>query len=260
MEQFILCEKREWGTLVTLNRPQALNALNDEVLRQLDETLRALNADPAVPVVIITGAGEKSFVAGADIAAMKDMTPEDARQFSLRGQAVMNRIANMRGIVIAAVNGFALGGGCELAMACDIRVASTKARFGIPEVSLGVIPGFGGTQRLSRLAGRGKALELMATGSQIGAEEALRLGLVNHVVQPEELFTACEALAKKIAANSADAVALGKQSIYAGIEMDLERGLAYEAGLFALTFAGSDQKEGMSAFLEKRAEKHFRNK
>lgn len=255
MESLVLTEQKGWGALVTLNRPKALNALNTDVLRELDDVLTRLDTQRENRVVILTGSGEKAFAAGADIAAMRGMTPEEAKQFSTYGQAVMTRIAGMRAVVIAAVNGYALGGGCELAMACDIRIASTRAKFGIPEVTLGVIPGFGGTQRLSRLIGVGRALEMMATGGQITAEEALRMGLVNHVTEPGELLEVCEAMARKIAANSAGAVALGKQSIYAGSEMDLNRGLAHEAGLFALAFASPDQREGMDAFLEKRKAK-----
>lgn len=255
MESLILTEQKEWGALVTLNRLKALNALNTDLLRELDDVLTRLDTQREVRVVILTGSGEKAFAAGADIAAMRGMTPEEARQFSTYGQAVMARIAGMRAVVIAAVNGYSLGGGCELAMACDIRIASTRAKFGIPEVTLGVIPGFGGTQRLSRLIGVGRALEMMATGRQITAEEAMRMGLVNHVTEPGELLEVCEAMARKISANSTRAIALGKQSIYAGSEMDLNRGLAHEAGLFALTFAAPDQREGMDAFLEKRKAK-----
>ena len=255
MESLILTEQKEWGALVTLNRLKALNALNTDLLRELDDVLTRLDTQREVRVVILTGSGEKAFAAGADIAAMRGMTPEEARQFSTYGQAVMARIAGMRAVVIAAVNGYSLGGGCELAMACDIRIASTRAKFGIPEVTLGVIPGFGGTQRLSRLIGVGRALEMMATGRQITAGEAMRMGLVNHVTEPGELLEVCEAMARKISANSTRAIALGKQSIYAGSEMDLNRGLAHEAGLFALTFAAPDQREGMDAFLEKRKAK-----
>ena len=255
MESLVRTEQRQWGAVVTLNRPEALNALNLGVLQELDETLSQLSWRRETRVVILTGSGDRSFAAGADIAAMRGMTPEEAQQFSAYGQAVMSRIAGMRAVVIAAVNGYALGGGCELAMACDIRIASRTAKFGIPEVTLGVIPGFGGTQRLSRLIGVGRALELMATGGQITAEEALRMGLVNHVTEPEALLEACEAMARTIAANSAGAIALGKQSIYAGSEMDLNQGLAHEAGLFALAFAAPDQREGMDAFLEKRKAK-----
>ena len=255
MESLILTEQKEWGALVSLYRLKALNALNTDLLRELDDVLTRLDTQREVRVVILTGSGEKAFAAGADIAAMRGMTPEEARQFSTYGQAVMARIAGMRAVVIAAVNGYSLGGGCELAMACDIRIASTRAKFGIPEVTLGVIPGFGGTQRLSRLIGVGRALEMMATGRQITAGEAMRMGLVNHVTEPGELLEVCEAMARKISANSTRAIALGKQSIYAGSEMDLNRGLAHEAGLFALTFAAPDQREGMDAFLEKRKAK-----
>lgn len=251
MENYIIKEEKEWGAILTINRPKALNALNADVLNQLREALQDCEKEHA-KVVIITGAGEKSFVAGADIAAMKEMNSAEAMTFSTLGQSLMSSIAQMNAIVIAAVNGYALGGGCELAMGCDFRIASENARFGIPEVSLGVIPGFGGTQRLSRIVGTGKALEMMATAGQIRAEEALKYGLVNEVVPLEQLLEVCCKKAEKIAQNSAAAIALGKKSIYGGIEMDLEKGLAYEAGLFAVTFAGPDQKEGMGAFLEKR--------
>lgn len=250
MERLVLTEKKEWGALLTLNRPKALNALNEALLQELDEALCALQEEARV--IVITGSGEKAFAAGADISAMQAMSPKEAQHFSRAGQAVMNRIANLRPIVIAAVNGYALGGGCELAMACDIRIASEKARFGIPEVTLGVIPGFGGTQRLTRLVGTGRALELLATGANVKAEEALRIGLVNRVTEPENLMHVCEEMAQKIAGNSTGAIALGKQSILEGAEMDLQKALTHEASLFALTFAEADQKEGMSAFLEKR--------
>ena len=251
METYVTYEAKEWGALITIDRPKALNALNPDVLNQLRQNLQKAEEEKA-KVVVLTGAGEKSFVAGADIAAMKDMDPAQAREFSLLGQGVMSDIAKMRAVVIAAVNGYALGGGCELAMACDFRVVSANARFGIPEVSLGVIPGFGGTQRLSRIVGTGKAMEMMATAGQIKADEALRYGLVNEVTEPEALLETCFAKAEKIAKNSAAAIAYGKQSVLQGIELDLERGLAYEADLFALTFANADQKEGMTAFVEKR--------
>lgn len=252
MEKLIQCQLHEQVAVLTIDRPKALNALNNEVLHQLGEALEQLEQDKAVRVIIITGAGSKAFVAGADIATMQPMTPEQGKAFSVYGQSVMDRITKMSAIVIAAVNGFALGGGCELAMACDFRIAATNAKFAIPEVSLGVIPGFGGTQRLPRLVGVGRAMELMATGGQINAEEAYRMGLVNHVLSQEELMDYCLSLAQKIAANSFAAVALGKQSIHAATELDLSRGLAYESSQFGLTFANPDQREGMNAFLEKR--------
>lgn len=251
MKSFIDYSEQEWGVLLKIDRPEALNALNADVLMELRTKLELCEANK-VKVVIITGAGEKAFVAGADIAAMRTMNPDQAREFSLLGQSVMSYIGKMKAVVIAAVNGYALGGGCELAAACDFRIASKTARFGIPEVSLGVIPGFGGTQRLSRLIGTGKTVELMATARQMNADEAYHCGLVNEVTEPDNLLGQCVKIAREIAGNSATAIMLGKQSILAGAEMDVEKGLAYEAGLFALTFAGEDQAEGMAAFMEKR--------
>lgn len=255
MENLILREMQGDVAVVTINRPKALNALNLAVLEQLDSMLALLEGDKATRAIVLTGAGHKAFVAGADIATMQPMNPEEGKAFSAYGQSVMNRIAKMDTIVIAAVNGFALGGGCELAMACDFRYASPNARFGIPEVSLGVIPGFGGTQRLPRLIGIGRAMELMATGSKIDADEAYRVGLINQVVPQEELLAFCVNKAQKIAANSLSAIALGKQSIHAATELDLTRGLAYESSQFGLSFATHDQQEGMDAFMEKRKPK-----
>lgn len=251
MENLVLREAYSWGFVLKLNRPSSLNALNSGILAELKEELVFCEENNA-RVVVITGNGDRAFAAGADIAAMKDLNPQEARDFSLTGQDVMNFIARMKAVVIAAVNGYALGGGCELAMACDFRIASSKAKFGVPEVSLGVIPGFGGTQRLPRLVGIGKAIEMMATGKVMDAQEAFLFGLVNMVTQPDELMQECCRLAERIEANSVLAVALGKQSILSGAELDLQKGLEYEAGLFAMTFSGEDQKEGMSAFLEKR--------
>ncbi len=252
MSDCVLCQADNGIALVTINRPEVLNALNPEVLRVLDQVLSALDRDPAVRVVILTGSGEKAFVAGADIASMRDMTPVEARAFSAAGQAVLQNLENMRPVVIAAINGFALGGGCELAMACDFIYASDKAKFGQPEINLGVVPGFGGTQRLPRLVGLGIAKELLATGRQVKAEECKSIGLVNHVTAPEELLSYCRELAAAIAANSASAIDLGKQCMNAGVEMDLVRALEYEANLFGVLFSTHDQKEGMTAFLEKR--------
>ncbi|MDE6839931.1 MAG: enoyl-CoA hydratase/isomerase family protein, partial [Oscillospiraceae bacterium] len=184
MEQYIHCTKENAVAIVTINRPKALNALNPDVLRELHDTMELLDGDSSVKAVIVTGAGEKAFVAGADIASMSTMTPEQALDFAKAGHRTMNRVAAMKKVTIAAINGFALGGGCELAMACDIRIASSKARMGIPEVTLGVIPGFGGTQRLSRLVGLGMAMELLATGRQVDAGEAIGIGLVNRFDDP----------------------------------------------------------------------------
>ena len=251
MGNFILVEKDGSIATVTIHRPEALNALNPEVLSQLDQTMTELDADPSVKVIILTGE-KKAFVAGADIASMKVMTPEEALAFSRLGQRTFDHIASLRPTVIAAVNGFALGGGCELAMACDIRVASESARMGIPETSLGVFPGFAGTQRLPRLVGLGRAKEMLATAAHIKADRAYEIGLINHVVPGEELMDYCKKLASTIAKNSVHAIAAGKQVMNMGYEMDLAKAQDYEASMFAVLFDSHDQKEGMSAFLEKR--------
>jgi enoyl-CoA hydratase len=248
----LLVEKSDGIATVTVNRPRALNALNEETLGELLACFEGLESDVSVRAVILTGAGEKAFVAGADIAAMKDLDVVAARNFALLGHQVMNVIEHLSKPVIAAVNGFALGGGCELALACDIRLAGDNARFGQPEVNLGVIPGFGGTQRLPRLIGKGRAKELLFTGDMIDAGEALRLGLVNRVVPPGELFGAARKLATKIAGKGAFAVALCKEAVNNGLEMDIDKACRFEADHFALCFATADQKEGMGAFLEKR--------
>lgn len=238
--------------VVLINRPKALNALNEEVLVALYETMERLDKNEDIKVVIITGSGEKAFVAGADISSMCQMGCEDAKSFARLGQRTMDKIANMRPFVIAAINGYALGGGCELAMACDMRVASSKARMGIPEVTLGVFPGFGGTQRLPRLVGLGIAKELLATGRQVKADEAMQIGLVNKVVDPTELLSYCMELAEQIAGNSTSAISYGKQAMTLGTEMDIAHAMEMEATLFGVVFTTDDQKEGMTAFLEKR--------
>ncbi len=252
MNNCVNCTVEKGVAIVVIDRPEALNALNQQVLVGLYDTMDALDKNPEVKVVILTGAGQKAFAAGADIAAMSAMDPNEAMIFSQTGHRTMDKVADMRPFVIAAVNGYALGGGCELAMACDIRVASEKARFGIPEVTLGVVPGFGGTQRLPRLVGLGRAKELLATGRQVRAEEAFRIGLVNEVTAPEDLLSRCMELAEQIAANSTGAIALGKRAMAAGAETDLSHGLELERQAFALTFASPDQAEGMAAFLGKR--------
>jgi enoyl-CoA hydratase len=248
----LLLEIHENIATVTINRPQALNALNEATLQELLCCFEGLEIDPEVKVVILTGAGEKAFVAGADIACMKELDALAARRFALLGQQAMNRIEQLSKPVIAAVNGFALGGGCELALACDIRLAADHARFGQPEVNLGVIPGFAGTQRLPRLIGKGRAKELLFTGDMIDAVEACRLGLANRVVPRAELAAAARELAGKIAAKGALAIALCKDAIDNGLEMEIDKACRYEADQFALCFATADQKEGMGAFLEKR--------
>ena len=237
---------------LTVNRPKSLNALNRETLEEMLNCYRELAGDPTVRVVIITGAGEKAFIAGADISAMQPLDPLAAREFGRLGHRVMAAIENLPQPVIAAINGFALGGGCELALACDIRLAADNARFGQPEVNLGVVPGFGGTQRLPRLIGKGPACELLFSGEMIDAAEALRLGLVNRVVPGAELQAAAVALAEKIASRGPLAVRLCKEAVNKGLEMGLAEGCAHEAELFALCFASGEQKEGMTAFLEKR--------
>jgi len=240
---------------VTINRPRALNALNEETLQELLCCFEGLETDPEVKAVVLTGAGTKAFVAGADIAFMKDLEAVPAREFALLGQKVMNRIEQLTRPVIAAVNGFALGGGCELALGCDIRLAADNARFGQPEVNLGVIPGFGGTQRLARLVGKGLALEMIFTGDMVDAAEAYRIGLANKVVPQTELLETAKQLAAKIISKGPFAVKLAKEAVRNGLEMDLARAIQYEADLFGLCFASSDQKEGMQAFLEKRPAK-----
>jgi enoyl-CoA hydratase len=236
-----------------------LNALNGETLRELDEAVEQIAADDEVRVVIITGAGEKAFVAGADIAFMQTLTPLEARQFSRLGQKVFSKIENLPQPVIAAINGFALGGGCELAMACDIRIASENAKLGQPEVNLGIIAGFGGTQRLPRLVNPGLAKEILFTADMYDAEAAHRIGLVNHVVPAAELMNFCKNMARRIAARGPIAVRLSKEAVNEGLEMDLEKAIAHEADLFAVAFATEDRNEGISAFLAKK-KPEFKNK
>lgn len=249
----LLLAKEGMVAVVTINRPKALNALNYDTLMEMRRCFLELRDDPGVRVVIVTGAGEKAFVAGADIAYMQNLDPIAGKVFGKLGHEVMSTIESFAKPVIAAVNGFALGGGCELALACDIRMAGQNAKFGLPEVNLGVIPGFGGTQRLPRLVGKGIANELIYSGNIIDAEEACRIGLVNRVYAPEQLMPECLALATKIATRGPGAVRLCKEAINNGLEMDLARACTYESTLFAQCFSSLDQKEGMSAFIEKRA-------
>jgi enoyl-CoA hydratase len=255
----ILLEKEGNVAILTINRRKALNALNSETLKEIDTAIDDLVSDDGIYVLLITGSGEKSFVAGADISEMKDMSPVEARRFSILGNKVFRRLETIDIPVIAAVNGYALGGGCELAMCCDIRYASTKAKFGQPEAGLGVTPGFGGTQRLSRLVGSGAAKELIFSSKTIDAAEALRIGLVNKVTEPETLLSEAKALALQIAAQAPIAVRLSKAAISRGAQCDIDTALMYEAEVFGECFSTEDQKEGMSAFVEKR-EKRFYNK
>ncbi len=246
------CEKEGGQALVVIDRPKALNALNRETLEELMDCFGCLAGDEEVGVVILTGGGEKSFVAGADISFMQELDVEGAAQFARLGHSVTAGLENLPQPVIAAVNGYALGGGCELSLACDIRVAAENAKFGQPEVNLGVIPGFGGTQRLPRLVGKGAACELLFTGDIIDAQEALRIGLVNRVVPQDELLDTCRRMAQAILAKGPLAVRLCKQTVNTGMEMDLGRANQYELIQFSRCFASKDQKEGMRAFLEKR--------
>jgi len=246
-------ERKGAATVVTIDRPKALNALNLDTLNELVHCLAEMQHDDETAVVILTGAGEKSFVAGADIAHMQDLDPLEAGRFARLGHLTARTLEELPQPVIAAINGFALGGGCELAIACDIRYASENAKFGQPEVNLGVIPGFGGTQRLPRLIGKGLANELLFSGDIIDAGEACRIGLVNKVFPQEELMERCLELAEKIASRGPLAVRLCKEAVNNGMEMDLARACRYEGDLFSLCFASREQKEGMQAFLEKRS-------
>ncbi|MGQ9557061.1 MAG: enoyl-CoA hydratase-related protein [Desulfurispora sp.] len=255
----ILLEIEDGIAVLTINRPKVLNALNAAVLAELDAAMDQLAADDQVRVIIITGAGEKSFVAGADIAFMSQLSPMEAKEFARKGQQVFSKIENLPKPVIAAINGFALGGGNELAMACDIRIASEKAKFGQPEVNLGLIAGFGGTQRLTRLVNPGMAKEILFTADMYDAETAHKIGLVNHVVPAEELMNFCKSMAKRIAARGPIAVRLSKEAVNDGLEMDLEKAFIHEADLFGLVFTTADRAEGIDAFLNKR-KPEFKNK
>lgn len=252
MYENIKREDRGRVAIITIDRPKALNALNRATLNELHDCVGGIAEDSRVSVVIFTGGGEKSFIAGADIAYMQNLDPMEARDFADLGQSLMMAIENLPQIVIAAVNGFALGGGCELALACDIRYCSENAKFGQPEANLGIIPGFGGTQRMPRIVGKAMALEMIIGGDMISANEALRIGLVNKVVPREQLIDECCKLASKIEAKGPLAVKLGKEAVKHGIEMDLIRACRYEADLFSLCFSSYEQQEGMLAFLEKR--------
>ena len=250
--QTLLCEQDGPVLVLTINRPKVLNAINEQVLDELATLLSQLPGHAEVRVVVLTGAGEKAFVAGADILAMAQMTPEQALPLAAKGHRVGALLASLPQPVIAAVNGFALGGGMELALACDIIYASSRAKFGQPEVNIGVMPGFGGTQRLARKVPPGMAAELILGGDPIGAEEALRLGLVNVVCAPEELLDKAKTLAKKIASRAPLAVAASKKALHAAFELSLTDGNKLEQQLFSELFATADQKEGMGAFLAKR--------
>ena len=252
-EQSVVLEQVEAGIYrLLVNRPQALNALNAATLAALDQEIAAVAADSAARVLLLSGGGEKAFVAGADIAEMQSLDATQAAAFSQAGMRVMHALEALPVPVIALVNGYALGGGCELALACDWIIASERAVFGQPEVNLGIPPGFGGTQRLLRRVGRARAMELVTTGRQVRAEEALAIGLVTQVVPPTALMETGLAAARSIAAKGPLAVKLAKQAVQRGADLDLANACAYETAQFALAFATADQKEGMRAFLEKR--------
>jgi len=251
----LLMEVENEVAVVTINRPKSLNALNGETLGELDQCFGEIEKRKDIKVVILTGSGEKAFVAGADISAMLDMTAAQGVAWAQMAHRTFNRLENLPQVSIAAVNGFALGGGCEIAMCCDIRVASENAKFGQPEVNLGTLPGFGGTQRLPRLVGKGRAKELIFTADMIDAQEAYRIGLANKVVPQAELLDYCKKMAAKIISKGSYAVTLAKMAINSGLDMDLSNGLLLEAGFFGVSFATGDKKEGMSAFLEKRPAK-----
>lgn len=248
----LLMEVENEIAVVTINRPKSLNALNSETLAELDKCFTEIQDRKDIKVVILTGSGEKSFVAGADISEMVNATPAEGRKMALLAKEAFLKLENMPQVTIAAVNGFALGGGCEISMACDIRVAAENAKFAQPETGLGILPGFGGTQRLPRLVGKGRAKELIFTCDMIDAQEAYRIGLANKVVPQAELIDYCKKMAAKIMDKGSYAVSLAKQAINVGMDIDLKSGLDLEANLFGLSFATADKKEGMTAFLEKR--------
>jgi enoyl-CoA hydratase len=251
----LLFEVSEKIARITFNRPNVLNALNRKTMDELGDCLKKVRVDDEIRVLILTGAGEKAFIAGADINELAQQTPVNGREFTLYGQEIIHRLETLGKPAIAAINGFALGGGCELALACTLRIASRNAKLGQPEVKLGIIPGYGGSQRLPRLCGKGVAHELILTGEMISAEEALRVGLVNRVVDSGELLATAEAIAKKIIANAPLAVKYALEAVEHGMEMPQEEGLYLEATLFGLCCATQDMREGTRAFLEKRPPK-----
>ena len=256
----VLLEKKDHIAISTINRPKALNALNSEVLTDLNELVDLVEADSDIYALILTGSGEKAFVAGADIGEMSTLTKEGGEAFGKKGNDVFRRLETLPIPTIAAVNGYALGGGCELSMACDIRLCADTAVFGQPEAGLGITPGFGGTQRLARLIGPGMAKQLIYTARNINAEEALRVGLVNAIYPASELMAAAEKLASTIAANAPIAVRACKKAINEGLEAPIDEALVIEEKLFGSCFETADQKEGMGAFLERRKHAPYQNR
>lgn len=256
---FVELTKKDNIAVITMNRPEALNALSRAVFADLEAVLDDVENDDDVYVVVITGAG-RAFIAGADIGEMAPMNVAEGLAFSELGNRLLMRVDMMEKPTIAAVNGFALGGGCEMALACDIRIASEKAKFGQPEVGLGIIPGFGGTQRMARIIGTGAAMELIYTADTIDAQKAKEIGMVNYVVPAEELMDKTMEMAHKICKNAQKAIRVSKMAIRRGIDCDISTAVTYEALAFATCFGTEDQKEGMHAFLEKRKDKHFKNR
>ena len=256
----ILLEKKGLYAVATINRPKALNALNSEVLSDLDELVRTVSADADIRALVITGSGEKAFVAGADIGEMSTLTPAEGEAFGKHGNDVFRKLETLPIPTIAAVNGFALGGGCELSMSCDIRLCADTAVFGQPEAGLGITPGFGGTQRLARLVSPGMAKQLIYTAKNIKADEAYRIGLVNAVYPLDELLPAAEKMAETIAKNAPIAVRACKKAINEGLEAKMDDAVVIEEKLFGSCFETADQIEGMSAFLEKRKHEPYQNK
>lgn len=251
-EKVVLLETEGKIAYITINRPKVLNAINNDVLDGLAEAIDAVEKNDDVSVVIIKGAGNKAFVAGADISILNSFDAFSGKEYCETGQNLYNRIESLGKAVIACINGFAFGGGCELAMACDIRVASEKSKFALPEVGLGVIPGFGGTQRLPRLVGVGNAKQMMFTGKPINAQKAKEIGLVNEVVEEEKLEEHCKQLGETIAGNSAVAIRFCKAATNEGMQMELQKAIAQEAVQFAVNFTSPDRVEGINAFMEKR--------
>jgi len=250
--QYVLTEKKGRISILTINRPEKLNSLNAQVIQEIRSAFRNLESDPETRVIIITGAGEKAFIAGADIAEMQEMTPLQALEFAVQGQNMVEALEKSDKIIIAAINGFALGGGLELSMACDIRICSETARMGQPEIKIGVIPGWAGTQRLTRLVGKTKAKELILTGDMITAQEAEKIGLVNRVVPPERLREEVMKTAEAVSQLGSFSLSAAKHAVDRGSEIDFEKAQELERQYFALCFASPDQKEGMTAFVEKR--------
>ena len=245
-------ENRDGVLIITIDRPKVLNALNAQTVEEIGQAFEAARNDESVKAIIVTGGGEKAFVAGADINELAKMTPISGKATASKGQGVFFEIERFPKPVIAAINGYALGGGCELALACHIRIASDKAQIGLPEVTLGIIPGYGGTQRLARLVGKGKALEIICTADRVGAADAEKIGLVNKVVPADQLMSVAEEMARKIASRGPVAVRCAIEAVMNGSEMPFEEGQFLEATLFGLLCATEDMKEGMNAFLEKR--------